>query len=166
MKTIFKNILNLTAAMAVTALAILPAAAADVDATLPVPGSTTTIISGGTNKAVALSTNSYFYISNPDATDLAFFIDFKYLNAVGSGDVNRLVMEVFRGIDGSTFESNVWQTISFAAATTTTTARSTVTNLSLAAIPNIRCRFLNLSTNSHATNITVKVKPKIPRARD
>lgn len=129
--------------------------------TLPIPGQYSTIIGGGTNKAMALTTNAYFEVSSEGATDVAFFIDFKYLNAVGAGDVNRLDMEVFRGIGGGIYESNVWQTISFAAASTTTTARSTVTNLSLAGIPAIRCRFLNLSTNSHATNITVLVRPKV-----
>lgn len=131
--------------------------------TVPIPGNYSTIIGGGTNKAVAVSTNAYFEINCESATDLAVAINFSYLNAVGAGDVNRLDLELFRGIGGGIFESNVWQTLGFSAAATTTTPRCTVTNWSVAGIPALRCRWLNVSTNAHATNITVLVRPKNER---
>lgn len=160
MKNIF-SILTVTLAMAIAPCAL----AADTDATMPLPSDPVTVVPGGTNKAAALSTNAFFSFGVPDSTDAALWVEYKYLNAVGAGDHNGIDLELFRGIDASTFESNVWQTIRFAAGTTTTTSRSTCTNLSLAGIPYVRGRFLNLSTNAHATNITVKVKPKIPAFR-
>lgn len=145
------------AVIAIVASMFAPTAQAQ---TVAIPGQYVSVFGGGTNKAMALTTNAFFEIQSEAATDVAFFINFKYLNAVGAGDVNRIDMEVFRGIGGGIYESNVWQTISFAANTTTTTAASTCTNLVFAGIPAVRCRFLNLSTNSHATNLTVLYRPK------
>ena len=137
--------------------------AADPNATLPTPGSAVTVggYSGGTNKAVAVSTNGYFTIGVAENTELFLFANFKYLNAVGAGDVNRLDLQLYRGIDGNTFESNVWQTLVFTANATTTTANSFGTNVTVAGIPYLRGRFINVSTNSHATNLLLQARGKI-----
>ncbi len=158
MKRIFALIL-----LAVMVLTV--AHAADPNATMPLPGAPITVggYSGSTsNKVAALTTNAYFTITASEQTDLALFINVKYLNAVGAGDVNRLDLQLFRGIDGTTFESNAWQTISFAANATTTTASSTVTNIAVAGIPTLRGRFINVSTNSHVTNLLFQVRAKTP----
>jgi hypothetical protein len=136
--------------------AVITASAQNV----PVPGDAVTLIGGGTNKVLSVSTSQWYKISSSAFTDVALFADVKYLNAVGSGDVNALRVDIQRGVDANTFESNIWQSITFAANATTTTANSTCTNLSLSAIPYVRIRFANVSTNAHVTNLIVKYRPK------
>lgn len=156
-------ILLLTIALGVC-LGTTTAFAADVDATIPVPSAPPTYFSGGTNKVAALATNSFFTIDVSEATDLLMFINFGYQATPGAGDVNRLDLRVFRGIDGSTFESNAWQTISFAAGSTTV-AGSTCTNIAVAGIRSLRGQFVNVSTNANATNLLFKAIGKVPAFR-
>lgn len=143
------------------ALAAAAVHAADVDATITLPNAAGTIRSGGTNKVTALTTNSYFTIGVPENEKVSIFVDFAYLNAPGAGDVNGLDLQLFRGIDSTTFESNIWQTIRFQAGASTAKG-STCTNITVDGIPYLRGRFANVSTNSHATNLLVKVKAKTP----
>ena len=138
--------------------------AADPDATMPVPNSPITVASysGTTTNAriLSVSTNSYFTIGVSEQTELAMFMNFKYLNAVGAGDVNRIDLQLYRGVDASKFESNVWQTLTFVANATTTTANASMTNITVAGIPYLRGRFVNVSTNAHATNVLFQVRGK------
>lgn len=136
------------------------AEAADITASLTPPTSSATIINAGTNKVTALSTSAWYNVNLQYSTDAAIFIDVKYLNAVGAGDVNGLRMEWQEGIDSSTFSSNIWRSQTFQANSTTTTANSTCTNLTFNAVPYARFRLCNISTNAHVTNLLVKVSPK------
>lgn len=143
------------------AMISLAAQAADTIATIPTtPFAPVTVVGGGTNKVVAFSTSTWYNVSIPYSTDIGFFIDFKYLNAVGAGDVNGLRVEWQEGIDTSTYASNIWRSAVFQANATTTTANSSCTNYTFNAIPSARFRFVNISTNAHATNVTVKIYPK------
>lgn len=130
--------------------------------TVALPGSAQTIIGGGTNKAAALTTNAFYEINCENAEKISLGINFSYLNAPGAGDVNRLDMRVFRGIGNGFWDSNAWQTISFAAGSSTAAA-ATVTNLTVDGIHSLRVQFVNVSTNSHATNLTLVARPKWSR---
>jgi hypothetical protein len=148
-------------ALAILALTTLSLAAADTVATLSTtPYAETTVIGGGTNKVVALSTSAWYSVSLPLSTDVGFFVDMTYLNAVGAGDVNSLRVEWQEGIGQSTYASNIWRSQVFQANATTTTANSSCTNLTFNAIPYARFRLCNVSTNAHVTNLTVKIFPK------
>ena len=151
-----KNILTLA-----LCLFAAVAFAADPDATMPIPNTPITVgsYSGTTAKIVAVSTNSYFTVGVSEQTELAMFINFKYLNAPGAGDVNRIDLQLYRGIDATKFETNVWQTLTFVAGSTTA-ANSSMTNITVAGIPYLRGRFINVSTNSHATNVLFQVRGK------
>jgi len=109
---------------------------------------------GGTNKAMALTTNAYFTIDVPKAgTDLALFVNYKFLNAPGAGDRTGIDLQLFRGIDSGIFETNAYLTWTITGNSTTPAASILTTNV--AAIPYLRGRFINYSTNAHATNILV-----------
>jgi hypothetical protein len=109
--------------------------------------------SGGTNKATALSTNTYFVIPTTRSDNVALFCDFKFLNAPGAGDATTITIDFFRGFDGPAYETNIWQ--SWVVPGNSTTPASQMTNLVVAHVPYLRGRIRNFSTNSHATNITV-----------
>jgi len=118
-------------------------------------GAQATSYVGGTNKAMALTTNAFFTIDVPKAEYVSLFADFKYLNAVGSGDVNGLRIDLYRGIDSATFETNAWTTWVITAGTTTTTPNSQMTNINVGGVGFLRAKIANVSTNAHGTNITV-----------
>jgi hypothetical protein len=147
------------------AVSPLAAIAADVDATMPIPGAATTVLAGGTNKVVAFSTNGPFYFQVSEQTDVSLYVNFKYLNAVGSGDVNGLRLDLYGGISATEYSEDVFLQRNFVANTTTTTAKTTITNQPVASITHFKAYLVNISTNAHATNVTIKVKPKTVAVR-
>jgi hypothetical protein len=136
------------------------ALAADTEATMPLPGTATTVLGGGTNKVVAFSTNGPFYFQVSEQTDFTLDVNFKYLNAVGSGDVNGLRLDLYGGISATEFSEDVFLQRNFLANATTTTAKTTITNQPVASISHFKGYFVNISTNAHATNVTLKIKTK------
>lgn len=134
------------------ALALLPAQAQQ----LVYSGAQSTSYTGGTNKAMALTTNAFFTIDVPRASDgqITLSVDYKFLNAPGSGDATSLRLDLFRGIDSGRYESNIWQSITIPG--NSTTQVSTTFSLTIGAVPYLRGRLANLSTNAHGTNITVE----------
>ena len=80
-----------------TLTAIVPQAGAQG---LRYSGAQTTSYTGGTNKVMALTTNAFFSIDVPrTAETVAISVDYKFLNAPGSGDATSLRLDLFRGID-------------------------------------------------------------------
>ena len=142
------------------ALAPLAAFSADADATMSVPGTPGTVLGGGTNKVVAFSTNGPIYFNVTDQTDVTLYVNVKYLNAVGSGDVNGLRLDLYGGISATEFSEDLFLQRNFVANTTTTTAKLTITNQPVASITHFKAYFVNISTNAHVTNLIFKVKQK------
>ena len=117
-------------------------------------GAQTTSYTGGTNKAMAVTTNAYFTIDVPKAGgDLALFCNYKFLNAPGAGDATGISLQLFRGIDSGIWETNAYLTWTIAG--NSTTPASSILTTNVAGIPYLRARFINYSTNSHATNLLV-----------
>lgn len=155
-------------AIAAAATLCLAAVAADVTATMPLPGAAQKLLIGGTNKVVAFSTNGPYYFSATEQTDLTLYVQFKYLAAVGSGDVNGIRLDVYPGVaDGGTvnYGEDLFLQRTFQANATTTTAKLTVTNQPVASITHFKAYIVNPSTNAHATNVTFWVKPKTVAAK-
>ena len=117
-------------------------------------GAQTTAYTGGTNKAVALSTNTLFNIDVPKSENVTFYCAYKYLNAPGAGDVNQIRLDLYRGIDSGVYETNIWQSLTIPGNSTTSTAWQT--NLALGAVGYLRASIVNVSTNAHATNVVFK----------
>jgi hypothetical protein len=114
----------------------------------------TTLLNGGTNRVLAVSTNSLLTIAVPKSEELTLYIDYKYLNAPGAGDATSLSIPFYRGMDGGGYETTAWFT--WVPAGNTTTSNTVVTNITVASISALQCRLINYSTNAHATNITFK----------
>lgn len=121
-------------------------------------GPTATSYTGGTNKAMAVTTNAFFTIDVPRSTDLALYCNYSFLNAPGAGDANSISIDFFRGLAPGAYETNAWFT--WVVAGNSTTPRAEATNITVAGIPYLRARIKNFSTNSHATNILVQYGSK------
>jgi hypothetical protein len=129
--------------------------------TVSVPGQPAQVFSG---KVAALSTSSWYTVSCESETEVALLLNYNYLNAPGAGDVNGIRLDFQRGIGTDQFETNVW-TAPVIAAGSSTAAAATFTNVTVAGISQLRVRFANVSTNSHATNFTLHARAKRLRAR-
>lgn len=112
----------------------------------------TTLLNGGTNKLTAVTTNSYLSLDLPKSEKVCLIVNASHLNASGAGDVDAYNLQIFRGFEGRVYETNAWQTIVFPTGSSTA-ANCVVTNISVDSVPYLRCRFTNLSTNSHVTNL-------------
>jgi hypothetical protein len=159
-----KNLFRILLCVAFVGSAI----AADTDAVMSLPGSANKILTGGTNKLVAFSTNGPYYFSATEQTDLTIYLTVKYLNAVGSGDTNGIRLDVYPGIsDAGTivYGEDLFLQRSFQANATTTTAKLTVTNQPVASITHFKAYLVNGSTNAHVTNLVFWVKPKTVAAK-
>jgi len=140
-----------SALMLSLALVLLPFRAPAQGLTLP--GATATIYTGGTNKAMALTTNALFRMDVPKATDLAIWANYKFLNAPGSADDTAIRLELFRDINGALRESNRWAVVYLPGNSTTPSAN--VTNITVGSVGYVWGRVTNTGTNSHATNLTI-----------
>lgn len=111
----------------------------------------TTAISGGTNKAMALTTNAFIRLDVPRQSGIALYCQYKFLNAPGSADATSIRIDLFRGIDATARETNKWT--SWTVAGNSTTVQSEVTNITVGDIPYLWAQVCNVGTNSHATNL-------------
>ena len=122
-------------------------------------GSTTQqILSGGTNKAVALSTNWIPQIDLSRQEFAALFCNYSFLNAPAGGDSPNIRIDFFRGITAGTFETNAW--FSWTVPGNSTTAAAQATNINVGSIPFLRARVANVGTNAHATNLSLTLNWK------
>lgn len=114
-------------------------------------GAQATDYTGGTNKAMALTTNAFFRIDVPRSEQLALFTSYKFLNAPGAGDRTSIGIRFFRGIDSGSYETNSW--FEWTVAGNSTTPVGEVTNITVNGIGYLRAQIINYGTNAHATNV-------------
>jgi hypothetical protein len=114
----------------------------------------TTLLNGGTNRVLAVSTNSLLTIAVPKSEELTLYIEYKYHAAPGAGDPTSLSIPVYRGIDGGGYESTAWFT--WVPAGNSTTTNIVVTNITVSSISALQCRLINYGTNAIATNVFFK----------
>ena len=145
-----------SAVMLVVGMALLVAGVSESQAQDAKPYS---LLSGGTNRLLATATNSAIYLAVSEFNEMGL-----QASANGhSGTASNVQFHVYRSIDSTTYEGDIYSTLQLRLSGTATNA--CLTNLTLYGVASIK--IVPANTNGVViTNLVLKARFKAPKMND